>query len=285
MNKIKKVGIVACSNGLSTSSREYVDNLTKILNELSLKPVFSEYIYAENSVFQGSGEERANALMNFYRNDEITAIYDISGGDIANETILYLDFDVIKNSDKQFWGYSDLTTIINAVYTKTGKKSVLYQVRKLVECEQRKENFRETVMNGKNDLFDFPYEFINGSCMSGIIVGGNIRCLLKLAGTEYFPDLNGKILLLESLGGGILQMTALLSQLKMLGAFEKVSGIMLGTFTKLEETADAETVGTLVKKFAGNIPIAKTQFVGHGSDSYAVEIGRYYSFKENIYEN
>lgn len=279
MSGLKKVGIVACSNGLSTSLRKHVDNLTGILKELSLEPVFSEYIYTENSVFQGIGIERAAALMDFYRDNEISAIFDISGGDIANETILYLDFDIIKNSDKQFWGYSDLTTIINAIYTKTGKTSVLYQVRKLVECEERKENFRETFLNGKNDLFDFPFKLVNGDSMSGVIVGGNIRCFLKLAGTEYFPDLNGKILLLESLGGGVLQMVTFLSQLKMLGTFEKVSGIMLGTFTNLEETSDAETIISLVKQYAGEIPIAKTQFVGHGSDSYAVEIGKYYYFK------
>ena len=278
MNNLKKVGIVACSNGLLTSSKEYVENLTEILKELFLEPIFSEYIYAENSVFQGSGEERANALMNFYRDNEISAIFDISGGDIANETLLYVDFDVIKNSDKKFWGYSDLTTIINAVYTKTGKTSILYQVRKLVECEERINDFKETFLNEKRDLFDFPYKFINGSSMSGIIVGGNIRCFLKLAGTEYFPELSGKILLLESLGGGVLQMTTFLSQLKMLGAFEKISGIILGTFTKLEETAGEDAIITLIKRFAGNIPIAKTHFIGHGSDSYAVEIGKYYSF-------
>ena len=37
--------------------------------------------------------------------------------------------------------------------------------------------------------------------MEGIVVGGNIRCLLKLAGTPYWPDMREKILLLESFGG------------------------------------------------------------------------------------
>ena len=32
--------------------------------------------------------------------------------------------------------------------------------------------------------------------MEGIVVGGNIRCLLKLAGTPYWPDMREKILLL-----------------------------------------------------------------------------------------
>ena len=41
----------------------------------------------------------------------------------------------IAESEKMFFGYSDLTTILNAVYTKTGKPSVLYQVLNLVGSE------------------------------------------------------------------------------------------------------------------------------------------------------
>ena len=70
--------------------------------------------------------------------------------------------------------------------------------------------------------------------MSGPLIGGNIRCFLKLAGTEYFPDLTGKLLLLEACGGGEPQLLTYLSHLEQLGAFRKVSGILLGTFTKLD---------------------------------------------------
>ena len=41
---MKNVGITACSNGLSTSMRDNVDNLAKKLEDISLKPIFSEYI-------------------------------------------------------------------------------------------------------------------------------------------------------------------------------------------------------------------------------------------------
>ena len=35
----------------------------------------------------------------------------------------------------------------------------------------------------------------------------------------------------------------------------------------------------IIKQFVGDLPIIKTQFVGHGTDSCAVEIGKYYSFE------
>ena len=49
-----------------------------------------------------------------------------------------------------------------------------------------------------NDLFDIKYEFLQGKYMEGVVAGGNIRCLLKLAGTEYMPDMTDKILVLEN---------------------------------------------------------------------------------------
>ena len=279
LNEIIKVGVTACSNGLSTSCRETVEKLTGVLSELSLEPVLSEYIFAENSVFQGTGKESAKALMEFYADDEVKAIFDISGGDIANEIISYLDFDFIGKTDKKFWGYSDLTTIINALYTKAGKTSVLYQVRNLVYAPDIQiQRLSDYLRNGGNSLFDFPYEFVQGESMEGIVVGGNIRCFLKLAGTDCFPDLNSKILLLESLGGYTLQIVTYLSQLRMLGAFEKVNGVLLGTFTKMEEESGTESIVKLVREYAGEIPVAKTQFVGHGTDSFAVEIGKRYVF-------
>lgn len=281
MNNKKKIGLTACSDGFSSAAKNTIEKLIEILGELSFESVLSEYIYTKDSIFQGTGQERAKALMDFYADDDIGAIFDISGGDIANEVIPYLDFDFIKSTDKQFWGYSDLTTIINALYTKTGKSSVLYQVRNLVFApELQKQRFFDSFVKGGNSLFDFPYEFIRGNSMEGIVVGGNIRCFLKLAGTDCFPDLNGKILFLEALGGYMPQMRTYLSQLKMLGAFEKIDGILLGTFTKLEEITGSECMVNLVKEYTDNISIAKTECVGHASDSFAIEIGKRYTFRK-----
>ena len=132
LQKNSKVGIVCCSNGQSLYCKKDIEALEKVLRNLELIPVFSEFIYVKKSIFSGTARQRAEVLMSFYKNDEIKAIFDISGGDIANEILPYLDFDIIAKSGKQFWGYSDLTTIINAIYAKTGKSSVLYQLKNLV---------------------------------------------------------------------------------------------------------------------------------------------------------
>lgn len=272
-----KIGIVCCSNGQKCTYVEKIKSLENVLIDIGLQPVFSDYIYEKENIFSGTAEERANALMKFYKDDGIKGIFDISGGDVANGILPYLDYEIIANSSKLFWGYSDLTTVINAIYKKTGKASVLYQIRNLIydNKEQQISNFKNTMIHNGNDLFDIDCKFIQQSKMHGIVVGGNIRCFLKLAGTEYIPELTDKILLLESFGGTVAKMETYLCQLKQIGAFDKVAGIILGTFTEMENEKCIPTIETLVKKIAGkDLPIAVTRNIGHGTDSKGIMIGQ-----------
>lgn len=273
----EKIGIVCCSNGQKGTYAEKIKSLENVLIEIGLQPVFSDYIYEKENIFSGTAKERANALMKFYKDDEIKGIFDISGGDVANGILSYLDYEIIADSAKMFWGYSDLTTVINAIYKKTGKASVLYQIRNLIYDykEQQIANFKNTVINNGNDLFNIDCKFIQQRKMHGVVVGGNIRCFLKLAGTEYMPELTDKILLLESFGGTTAKMETYLCQLQQMGAFDKVAGIILGTFTEMENEKCIPTIETLIKRVAGkDLPIAVTRNIGHGTDSKGIMIGQ-----------
>ena len=271
---MRKVAIVGCSNGRKQAYEEKLNNLKNTLLELGLEPICSDVLFEIENVFSGTSLERANALMEMYENSKITDIFDISGGDLANGILPYLDYDVIAKSNATFWGYSDLTTIINAIYTKTNKPSVLYQIRNLIKPEQI-EIFKKTVIENKKDLYKFKYEFIQGSEMSGIVLGGNIRCLLKLAGTEYWPDFTDKVLLLESLSGKAAKMETYLCQLQQLGVFNQVKGIILGTFTEMEENECKPDIVDLVMGIVGiDMPIVRTKEIGHGIDSKAIVIGK-----------
>ena len=284
-----KVGIVCCSNGQHISYKDDIHKLDEILRNKGIEPVYSDYIYAQNSVYSGTARERASALMDFYKDDSLSAIYDISGGDIANEILEYLDYGVNKNNNKAFWGYSDLTTVINAIYTKTGNPGVLYQMKNLVWDKSKEQigrysDYTEYAYINKEcndtslknmDLFKFNYEFVQGNSMVGVVIGGNVRCFLKLAGTEYFPDTKDKVLLLESLGGEVPQMITYLNQLKQIGVFSKIKGLILGTFTTMEENNHKPNIVELVKQYVSeDLPIVKTFEIGHGYNSKAIVIGK-----------
>ena len=282
MSEIKKAAIVCCSNGQDRKYKEKIEGLKSIFDMIEVETVFSPYIYADENGYCGTAKERAESLMTFYADDSVDAIYDISGGDLANEILHLLDYEVIKASEISFWGYSDLTTVINAIYEKTGKSSVLYQVRNFLyrDGEQQIQRFEKFLTEDTKELFDIGYTFLQGEAMSGIVVGGNIRCLLKLAGTEYWPDTEGKILLLESYSGNVPRITAYLSQLKQMGVFEKVQGILLGTFTEMDSEGYLPTVWELLQGYIDeSLPVAVTKEIGHGTDSKAIVIGEMLTLK------
>ena len=277
LKKNDYIGIVACSNGQPLANKNKIESLLLQLKNLNLNPICSEYIYEINSPFNGSAEDKGKAFMNLYKNKEIKAIFDISGGDLANEVLDYLDYDYISKNPKPFFGYSDLTTVLNAIYSQTNNPVYLYQIRNLIysDSENQKFNFTNSLFNNKNGLFNFSYKFIQGSKIEGTVVGGNIRCLLKLAGTKYMPDFTDKVLFLESMGGEAGLMSAFLNQLKQMGVFDKIQGLILGTFTKMQESNISPTIEELVVKIINNpnLPIAKTEEIGHGANSKCIVIG------------
>lgn len=283
-NKKQRAAIVCCSNGQSKQQKEKLRNLQQIMMELGIECVWSDYIYEDKQGESATAKQRAESLMNFYRDDEIRYIFDISGGDLANEILPFLDYDVIAKSEKQFWGYSDLTCVMNAIYAKCQKASVLYQIRNLLyrDSEMQKQRFENTVLQNGEELFDISYEFLQGNEMTGVLVGGNIRCLLKLAGTPYWPDMTGKVLLLEAYSGNASRMTAYLSQLEQMNVFEQVNGVLLGTFTELEKTPGMCSINELILAHVPKrLTVAFTKEIGHGTDSKALCIGKPATFCRN----
>ena len=89
------------------------------------------------------------------------------------------------------------------------------------------------------------------------------------------PSFKDKVLFLESLGGEVPLMTTYLNQLKQMGAFNEVKGIILGTFTEMEEKQAKPSIEQLVVDIVNNkeLPIVKTEDIGHGSNSKAIIIG------------
>ena len=277
LNYGDKVGIVACSNGLDESSRMKMEELETTLNSIGLKTVFSDKIYRKISAFNVTGEERAEILMKFFKDSSIKAIFDVSGGDLANGVLDYLDYEIIRHNPKPFFGYSDLSVILNSIYSKTHIKTYLYQIRNLIEDHKNKQiqEFKDTFMGNGNELLTFNYEWIQGNFMEGIVVGGNIRCLLKLSGTEYMPDFQDKIIFLESLNGDVPKMTTYLTQYKQMGVFKKVKGVILGSYTEMEREKYNPSIIEIIKEVVNNtnMPIIKTNEIGHGKDSKCIVIG------------
>lgn len=273
-----RAALIGCSNPQKVDYKPRIDSLIHILESLGLTVISSPCIYEREDGFNGATKEKAEAFMDFYKDTSIQAIFDLSGGDLANEVLSELDYEAIKAlPPKPVFGYSDLTTVLNALYTKANLPTYLYQIRFLIGpySDLQKERFRKSLFEGKKDLFNLDYHFIQGNKLEGVVVGGNIRCLLKLAGTPYMPDFKDKVLLLESYSGGIMQMSTYLNQYKQLGVFKNIKGILIGSYTTMEEEHMKPSIEELVLKIVDDphMPIVKTADIGHNMDAKCIKIG------------
>ena len=274
LNNNDKIALVVCSNGKNIEDKDRLGKLESILVEMGLVPIFTKYIYRDKFGRGAKAQVRAEELMFFYKNKEIKAIFDISGGDIANEVLDYLDYDVIKRNYKPFFGYSDLTTVLNALGSQTNEMNFLYQILNIIESTVIRDSFENTFMKNEQTLLDVKWKFLQGSSVEGEVIGGNIRCFLKLAGTRYFPEVENKILFIEGLGTSIEGLATHLAQLKQIGVFDKISGLLIGTFTKIEKEISVEELFELVQEYIpSSLAVAKTQEVGHAKNSKALKIG------------
>lgn len=278
LEKGDKIAIVGCSDPMK--HYETINKLFFILESRNLVPVISPYLFGRNS----TPANKAAFLCKCFKDKKIKAIFDITGGDLANEILGFIDFNVIKNNPKPFFGYSDNTCILAAINRKCKINTYLYQMTNIIY--KNRESFFDFIFENNCSIFNFSYDFVQGSYMDGRMAGGNIRCLLKLAGTEFFPDLYGRILFLESKSGNENRIRAYFAQLRQMHIFNMVSGVVLGTFTELEKDSSAERVVRIAKEnIPENIPIIKTNEIGHQSDSKILEIGKYYRIGRMEKEN
>lgn len=265
------VYLVGCSDPLPPRALSQADQLAALLESAGRRVVRSPLLGRPSSPIR-----RAEILNRAFADPTASAVFDLSGGDLANQLLPWLGLPAIAASRAVLWGYSDLTCLLNALLAAGKPVSVLYQPRHLLASEERRRQF----FAADGSLFALPVEFLRGSAMEGVLAGGNLRCLLKLAGTPYWPDLAGKLLVLEAQSGSASRIAAGFAQLDQMGAFDQIAGLVLGRFTQLEQ--EGGDPAALLPPLPAGLPLARTGAIGHQPDALAALIGAPLVCRENL---
>lgn len=241
---MKTIGLLGLSNPVRP--KRYLPTYTW------LKSLGFEVEVAPTLTQKCTPQQRATVFNEWMAREDMSYIFDVSGGDLAIQTLPYLDFEGYQKSQAIFHGYSDVSLVLNVLAQY--RPCILFQIAGNI----RKAETKAYLAGYKEGL------------VVGHGLGGNIRALLKLAGTPYFPRLDQQPLFIESRMGDVFRLISYLEQLNMMGQWDKIDRLVVGQCTQLESEGQLD----LFKKHIETLgkPVLYEHRVGHSFDSLAWEI-------------
>ncbi|EET89740.1 MAG: LD-carboxypeptidase [Candidatus Micrarchaeales archaeon] len=210
--------------------------------------------HAAGTRYYTSGDRlRKNEIEAAFKNDEVDAIMAFRGGAGAIDLLNMIDYDVIKDHPKIFVGSSDITLLQLAFMKKANL--VTFQGPMFIDIMTEKDDailnynwstFLSVVQRGDKALLKNPIgartskTIVEGTA-KGRIVGGNMTMFTLIAGTEYMPEIENRILFLEDVNVEPWMVDNLLNSIILKGLIQKCAGVVFGGFPHegLEELANS----------------------------------------------
>lgn len=211
-------------------------------------------------------EEKAQCLNALFAAD-YDWILDISGGNLANLILPFIEWKTYSQSKAFMAGFSDLSVVLNALAFKAKKKTLL-----LAAGYQRDFDRLASFLKGESgDIVSFSLQTGKLPDSFPSFAGGNLRCFMKLMGTDFQPKIEGQVLFLEAMGGSQGVICSLLAQAAQAGYFKSASGVLFGCFSELDQNL-GEIESTLflrqcMQMFAPDLPFGRTLEIGHQVDA------------------
>ena len=248
-------------------------------------------LFSRTQYLAGTDQQRADDLNAMFADTDIDAIFCVRGGYGSGRLLRYLDYDMIAANPKVIMGYSDITSILNAIYLRTGLvtfhgpiaggnfsnytyeqyKKVLIEPTQIARIGEPPEfETRPGVVDWKNRLTT-----IVSGVAEGHLVGGNLSLMVTLLGTPFEPQFEGAILFLEDVDEPPYSVDRMLTHLWMAGKLEQVAGIVLGKFTDGGHDSNTFSMEEVLRDRLEplGIPTLRGAMIGHIEDKTVVPLG------------
>jgi muramoyltetrapeptide carboxypeptidase len=240
--------LVAVVSPASIPQPERVERGLTALRALGYTPQAAEYVLARGPLyFAGTPAMRLSDLHQAFADDEIGAIFSTRGGYGANYLLEGLDLDLIAESPKPFFGYSDLTA--PQLWLLDQIQLPAFHGPMLSADFAREDGVHLPSLQAA--LSGQPYSVgaaeglrkLKPGTAHGKLYGGCLSILVALLGTPYEPQTEGKLLFLEDVNAKPYQIDRMLWQLRQAGKLEGLRGVVFG---EMLDCASAGAPATLL---------------------------------------
>ena len=248
------IGVCAPSGIVKKEHEIYFKRSEKLLNEYKLIPIYSKNLYSDTVKYSATNNEKSSDLNEFIKNKKIKAIIFAKGGSNSNGILPLIDYNAIKDNPKIFMGFSDNVILLNAIYKKTGLITYHFTNYKGF-CESNlmfnKKQFENAFIYGKNGAVskNSTWKSLRKGIAFGRLIGGNLGSIVKI----------------------IKEVSSYLYQLKYSKIFEKISGLLIGSYGLDEDNSFEKVIMEIVKEY--DFPVVKCNDFGHTQTNIVLPIG------------
>ena len=254
----------------------------------------ARHLYDRNGYLAGDDFDRAADLNALFADPEVDAIFCGRGGYGASRLLPLLDYDLIRANPKILIGYSDITSLLLAIYSQSGLVTFHGPMVTQTFSEYTLAEFNKLLCDPRVPMpLAAPPAFVSGpgrvqrenrlttlqpGRVSGRLLGGNLSLVSHLVGTPYLPDLSGAILFLEDVSEPVYSIDRLLTHLWLSGDLRKLAGLAFGKFTEQPQISEYAQNRILEEVLAERvqalkIPTVMGLMIGHVEDQSTLPLG------------
>ena len=202
-----------------------------------LQPVLGPHTNNLNvNAYAGTADERAADLMWALEDDSIKAIVCSRGGYGTIHLLNRVPIECFRQRPKWIIGHGDITILLYAV---VGSGVMCLHGPMAFQIASRQEpatTITRNILFGTLPQYKIPANPYNRiGHAEGILVGGNLSSYCSVAGTKYhLPGKQDIILFIEEVEESLHDIDRLFYMLRLQHDFERVRGIIFGTFSSIK---------------------------------------------------
>lgn len=271
------VGLI---NPASTIDPQDITQVNQTLTSLGLKVKIGKHVFDRYGYLAGRDADRAADVNSMFADNSVKAIIAMRGGWGCNRILPLLDYPSIRSRPKILIGYSDITSLLLAIYARSrvvtfhGPVATSTWNQFSTDYVQRILFNREAVTMRNPSLIQV--ETIVPGKVRGKLVGGNLSVLTAMIGSPYLPSWNKSILFIEEIGEDVYRVDRMLTQLQIAGILNQISGFVFGQCTNCKLGDEPSLTLTQVLRdriLPLGIPAWYGAAIGHIKDKFTLPVG------------
>lgn len=220
---------------------ERVDGAVRAIEKWGFEPVLGKHCkgdyHAYNVITHSASPEHRLADLQWALNDpQVRAILCSRGGYGAVHLLEHLDIDQLARDPKWLIGFSDISAL-HAAWHHAGIVSIHSPMAKhltLYDSNNETNSINYNILTGKElpTYNEAPHPHNRTGSATATITGGNLAVLMGLLATPFNIIKPGHILFIEDVAEQVYQVQRLFYHLKLAGILPRLSGLIVGQFTK-----------------------------------------------------